>query len=52
MKDFSHSHWVKDIGRYIGDTNPQNIIKFALSYTLQFLRSGEDINHFKWDDIK
>ena len=41
MKDFSY-HWIKEIGQYIGDTNPQNIINFALSYTLQ-LRYGEDI---------
>lgn len=34
MNDFSYSHWIKDIDQYIGDTNPQNIIKFALSYTL------------------
>ena len=41
MKDFSY-HWIKDIGQYIGDINPQNIINFALSYTLQ-LRYGEDM---------
>lgn len=42
MKDFSY-HWIKDMGQYIGDINPQNIIKFALSYTLQFLRYSEDM---------
>lgn len=36
MNVFSYSHWIKDIDQYIGDTNPQNIIKFALSYTLIF----------------
>lgn len=42
MKDFSY-HWIKEIGQYIGDTNPQNIINFTLSYTLQ-LRYGEDMH--------
>ena len=42
MKDFSY-YWIKDMGQYIGGTNPQNIINFALSYTLQSLRFGEDI---------
>lgn len=47
----THSHWVKEIGKYTNEANFDNIIKFALSYTLQSLRAGEDINRFKWDDI-
>ena len=50
MKKFSHSHWVKEIGKYIEEDNFENIIKFSLSYTLQSLRANEDIRRFQWND--
>ena len=50
MKQFSHSHWIKEIGKYTGDTDVRNTIIFALSYTLQSLRANEDFDRFKWDE--
>lgn len=51
LKKFSHTHWITKIGEYINEDNADNIIKFALSYTLQSLRAQEDIHRFQWDDI-
>lgn len=50
VKNFSHVHWIKKIGEYIYEDDPNNIIKFSLAYTLQSLRAGEDIDRFKWDE--
>lgn len=50
VKNFSHVHWIKEIGEYIYEDDPNNIIKFSLAYTLQSLRAGEDIDRFKWDE--
>lgn len=51
MKKFSHNNWIKEIGKYTGEDNYNNIIKFSLSYTLQSLRHDEDFNRFKWKKI-
>ena len=34
-----------------GEYTDEEIIKFALSYTLQSLRKGENMNRFKWKNI-
>ena len=47
-KHFSHMHWVKEIGKHINEDNSLNIIRFALSYTLQSIRAGENLDRFKW----
>ena len=44
----SHQHWIKEIKKYRGDYSDDEIIKFALSYTLQSLRAGENMERFKW----
>jgi len=49
-ENFSHSNWIKEISKYIGEENYENIIKFSLSYTLQSLRANEDFDRFKWRD--
>ena len=51
VKDFSHNHWIKEIKGFlnnIDDITDEDVIKFALSYTLQSLKYGEDFNRFKW----
>lgn len=45
-----HSKWIEDIGKYIHQDDNVDIIKFALSYTLQSLKAKEDINRFKWNE--
>ena len=45
-----HNNWVGEIKKYINVDDEINVVKFALSYTLQSLRAGEDINRFKWGD--
>ena len=47
---FSHNRWITRIGEYTGEDDALNIIRFSLSYTLQSLRYGEDLNRFKWED--
>ena len=44
----SHNRWIKEIGKYIDEENEDFIVRFALSYTLQSLRAGEDMHRFKW----
>ena len=44
----SHNHWVKEIQKYKSDLTDEEVVKFALSYTLQSLRHGENMNRFKW----
>ena len=46
----SHNHWIVEIKKYLGDFSDDEIVKYALSYTLQSLRNGEDMNRFKWSD--
>jgi len=50
IQKFSHNHWIKEIGKYTGEKNYENIIKFSLSYTLQSLKQNEDFNRFKWKE--
>lgn len=50
MKNFSHVHWIKEIGEFLHEDNPHNIIKFSLAYTLQSIRAGENLDRFKWDE--
>lgn len=49
--DFSHIHWVKEIGEIIGKDDVRDIVIFTLSYTLQSLKAGEDVNRFKWKEV-
>lgn len=44
----SHSHWINEIQKYRSDLSDEDVIKFALSYTLQSLRKNEDFDRFKW----
>ena len=44
----SHRHWIEEIRKYTNEKNDKNIVKYALSYTLQSLRNGENMNKFKW----
>ena len=48
--EFSHIHWIKEIQKYTGETSALNVVKYALSYTLQSLRANENMNRFKWSD--
>jgi len=48
IEGFSHNHWIREIKKYTGETNDDNVIKFALSYTLQSLRNSENLQRFKW----
>ena len=41
--------WVREIQEY-ADMDEQFIIKLALSFTLQSLRNGEDLQKFRWGD--
>lgn len=45
----SHNKWIEEIGKYIDEENEDFIVRFALSYTLQSLRAGENIHRFRWD---
>lgn len=45
----SHNRWLKRIGKIIGDDDPRNIVLFCMAYTLQSLRSEEDLDRFRWD---
>ena len=44
----SHHHWIKEISKYVDNRTDEEIVKFALSYTLQSLRANEDMERFKW----
>ena len=45
----SHESWIKEIGKYTGEKDAGNVVRYALSYTLQSLRAGEDMHRFRWD---
>ena len=47
----SHSHWVREISQIIDEDDMDNVVKFALSYTLQSLRYNKDevFTRFKWE---
>ena len=40
--------WINEIKYYTNETETSNVIQYALSYTLQALRVGEE-NRYKWD---
>lgn len=44
----SHHRWIEEIGELIGEEDDGNIVRYALSYTLQSLRAGEDMHRFRW----
>ena len=44
----NRKRWVDDIKKYINECDDWNIIQFCLSYTLQSLKNGEDMDRFKW----
>lgn len=44
----THNNWLKQIGEYIGNDDPREIILFSMAYTLQSLRCGEDLKRFNW----
>jgi len=46
-----HNNWVAEIKKYIDVENEVDVVKFALSYTLQSLRAGENIYRFRWGDL-
>ena len=47
----SYNHWIKEISEIIDEDDIGNVVKFALSYTLQSLRYNKDevFNKFKWE---
>lgn len=47
----SHNHWVREISEIIDEDNMDNVVKFALSYTLQSLKHNKDevFTRFKWE---
>ena len=48
----SHQKWIDEIKKYRkGEYTDDEIIKFALSYTLQSLRNNEDMDRFKWKSL-
>lgn len=46
----SYQHWINEIRKYEKEHTDNDIIKYALSYTLQSLRANENMNRFKWYD--
>lgn len=46
----SHQRWIKEINKYINNQTDEEVIKFALSYTLQSLRANENMERFKWKE--
>ena len=52
-----YDRWVDQIKEYVEEVNEgfeynrEFIIKLCLSYTLQSLRSGEDLKRFQWSMI-
>jgi len=46
----SHQRWIDEISVIIDEDNIDNVVKFALSYTLQSLRCNKDevFTKFKW----
>lgn len=47
-KIWAHENWIREIGKYTGEKDYDLIVRFALSYTLQSLRAGEDVHRFRW----
>lgn len=47
----SHQKWIDEIRKYRGEYTDDEIIKFALSYTLQSLRNNENMDKFKWKSL-
>lgn len=45
----NNDRWINEIKKYIDCENDKHIIKFCLSYTLQSLRNGENLDRFKWN---
>ena len=47
----SHQNWIREISKIIDDEDPNNVVRFALSYTLQSLRHNREevFTKFKWD---
>ena len=48
----SHNHWIIEISEIIDEDDMDNVVKFALSYTLQSLKHNKDevFNRFKWKE--
>ena len=46
----SHQRWIKEINKYINNQTDEQVVKFALSYTLQSLRANENMERFKWKE--
>lgn len=43
--------WINEIKSYTGEMDTANVIQYALSFTLQALRNGDE-NKYKWKDCK
>lgn len=41
--------WIDEIKSYTNEEDTSNVIQYALSYTLQALRMGEE-DRYKWGD--
>lgn len=39
--------WINEIKSYTGEKDTANVIQYALSFTLQALRNGDE-NRYKW----
>ena len=46
----SHQRWINEIRNYLNNQTDEEVIKFALSYTLQSLRANENMERFKWKE--
>ena len=44
-----HNDWIGEIKKYLPHLTDNQVIVFALGYTLQSLRNHEDMNRFKWE---
>ena len=47
-KVYKHHKWVEDLHSYLPNQSDESIIEYCLSYTLQSLRNGENMDRFKW----
>lgn len=41
--------WINEIKKYTGEKDTANVIQYALSFTLQALRAGDE-NRYKWKE--
>lgn len=49
--DVEHiQRWIDELKPYVNAESDKIVLKFALSYTLQSFRNGEDMNRFKWSN--